>query len=516
MPPGRSSPRVVIVGAGMGGLAAALTLAGAGLDVTVVERDSLPGGKLRTADVGGEAIDCGPTVLTMRDVFETLFDDAGETLSDHLRLTPADVLARHAWPDGSKRLDLHADIERSAEAIGAFAGPAEARGYRAFCRQARTLFETLDAPFIRNDKPDMLRLLGPAARAGRAFAAAPFTSFSRALEGYFADPRLRQLFGRYATYCGSSPFSSPATLMLVAHVEQSGVWLVEGGMHRLAAVIAELARARGATFRFGAHVAAIRTDAGRTRAVELASGERIAADLVICNADCAALADGLFGATVQRAASGPQPGARSLSAFTYAFRAKADGVSLARHTVFFSPNSPAEFADLAAGRLPTDPTVYVCAQDRGATGADAPASGPERLFCIVNAPARGDTHTFDQSEIAQCEARTFRALDRCGLMLDRSPGPLSVTTPNDFHRRYPATGGALYGAASHGWMASFRRSGVRSRIPGLYLCGGSVHPGPGLPMAALSGRMAALALMADCASTRRFRPAATLGGISTA
>ena len=516
MPAGRRSPRIVVIGAGIGGLAAALTLAARGLDVTVVERALLPGGKLRTTDIGGEAIDCGPTVLTMRDVFETIFADAGETLGEHLHLTPADVLARHAWPDGSAPLDLFADIERSADAIGAFSGPADARGYRAFCAQARTLFDTLDAPFIRADKPDMLRLLGPAARAGRAFAAAPFTSFWRALGTYFEDARLRQLFGRYATYCGSSPFATPSTLMLVAHVEQSGVWLVQGGMHRLAEVLVGLAKARGVTFRFGDEVSAIHVEGGRTSAVDLESGERLEADAVVCNADCAALASGLFGDAVRPAATGPQPKARSLSAMTYALRAKPHGVPLSRHNVFFSADSPAEFAHLAAGRLPTDPTVYVCAQDRGGTADEALPDAPERLFCIVNAAATGDTHTFDESEIAQCEARTFRALDRCGLTLDWSPGQLSVTTPNDFHRLYPATGGALYGAASHGWMASFRRSGVRSRVPGLYLCGGSVHPGPGLPMAALSGRMAALALTADCASMRRFRPAATLGGISTA
>lgn len=512
----RRTPRVVVIGAGIGGLAAALTLACRGLDVTVAERADAPGGKLRTVALGDTQIDCGPTVFTMRDVFDRLFAEAGESLGDHLRLTQAEVLARHAWQNDAARLDLYADVDRSAEAIGVFAGASEARGFRAFCTQARTLFDTLDAPFIRSDKPDMMRLLAPAARAGRAFATAPFTSFWRALGSYYDDPRLRQLFGRYATYCGSSPFASPATLMLVAHVEQSGVWLVEGGMHRLATVLADLARARGVTFRFGADVARIRTEAGRASAVELADGERLEADAVVCNADCAALVQGGFGEAVRGAAAAPRPADRSLSAVTFAMQATGKGFPLSRHTVFFSPDSPAEFADLAAGRLPAEPTVYLCAQDRGAASDDAQSDGPERLFCIVNAPASGDTHSFDETEIALCRARTIRALERCGLSLDWSPGQFIATTPNDFHRRYPATGGALYGAASHGWMASFRRSGVRSRVPGLYLCGGSVHPGPGLPMAALSGRMAASAVATDFASMRRFRPAVTLGGISTA
>ena len=508
--------RVVVIGAGIGGLAAALSAACSGSDVLVVERAFEAGGKLRTIDCGGGPIDCGPTVLTMRGVFDAIFAEAGENLDAHLRLSRAEVLARHGWQSDPDRLDLYADPDRTADAIGVFAGAGAARGYRAFCADARALFEALDEPFIRADRPDMLRVMGPAARGGLAVTAAPFTTLWRALGRHFTDPRLRQLFGRYATYCGTSPFVSPATLMLIAHVEQSGVWLVEGGMHRLADALAGLAKARGVTFRFGTDISAIRLERGRASAVELVGGERIEADAVVCNADCAALTSGLFGNEVRRAAASATPAKRSLSAMTVALEATAEGFPLARHSVFFSPDYRAEFYDLAAGRVPRNPTVYVCAQDRDDVGTTEAPGSAERLFCIVNAPATGDTHAFDASEIAQCETRTFQALERCGLTLRSLQGRVVTTTPNDFHRRYPATGGALYGEASHGWMASFRRSGVRSRIPGLYLCGGSVHPGPGLPMAALSGQMAARALTADWASTRRFRPAAMLGGISTA
>ena len=507
---------MVVIGAGMGGLAAALTLTCSGFDVLVLERGERSGGKLRTVESGAGPIDCGPTVFTMRGIFDAIFAEAGTRLDDDLPLARAEILARHAWQGDPDTLDLHADIGRTAEAIGAFAGPENARGFLSFCAEARRLFDTLDTSFIRADKPDLFRLLGPAARGGLAFASAPFTSLWGALGRHFADPRLRQLFGRYATYCGSSPFASPATLMLVAHVEQTGVWLVEGGMHKLADAFERLARSRGARFRFGAEVSDIRIERGRASAVDLVGGERIEADAIVCNADCAALATGLFGDAARRAASAPRRAARSLSAVTFALRGSPEGFPLARHSVFFSPDYRAEFDDLASGRLPRDPTVYLCAQDRDDAGSTPGTPEPERLFGIVNAPATGDIHTFDASEIAQCEARTFRALGRCGLTLRPSAEPIVTTTPNDFHRRYPGTGGALYGAASHGWMASFRRSGVRSRIPGLYLCGGSVHPGPGLPMAALSGRTAAQALIRDLASMRRSHPVAMRGGMSTA
>lgn len=164
--------------------------------------------------------------------------------------------------------------------------------------------------------------------------------------------------------------------------------------------------------------------------------------------------------------------------------------------------------------MPSEPTVYVCAQDRGDT--DMPHTGaPERLLCLINAPPNGDVHRYTTREIRSCEERSFGLLARCGLDVEPIPEATRVVTPMDFDHLFPATGGALYGPASHGWMASFNRSGSRSRLPGLYLAGGSTHPGPGVPMAALSGRMASASLLKDFASTRSFHPMAMPGGMST-
>lgn len=509
----RAAPRVVIVGAGIGGLAAALILSARGLDVTVLERMPAPGGKLRETAVGDVRIDAGPTVFTMPDVLRDIFAMAGESLDAHLTLHPADTLARHAWSD-TGRLDLFADIDRSADAIGRFAGPADARGFLAFCARARRIHDTLDRPFMRQPGPGMARLLrdaGPAALMGIS----PFTTLWQALGEHFRDPRLRQLFGRYATYCGSSPFTAPATLMLVAHVERAGVWLVHGGMHRIAAVTASLATRHGATIRTGIEVAEILVTGGRCRGVRLAGGERIEADAVLCNADVAALATGLLGRDAARAVPASPPARRSFSALTWALQAETGGFPLLRHSVFFSSDYPAEFADLAAGRPPRSPTVYVCAQDRDDRGALAPGPGPERLLLIVNAPANGDTTPFGDAETRECETRTFAQLARCGLTITHRPDRSVPTTPTQFAQMFPATGGGLYGQASQGWRASFRRPGVRSRLPGLFLAGGSTHPGPGLSMAALSGRMAAEAILQDLASTSRSRATAIAGGMST-
>lgn len=507
--------RAVIIGAGIGGLAAAIGLAARGLAVEVVEAAAAPGGKLRTVRVGDAALDAGPTVFTMRDVFEELFADAGAAFGDHVTLEPLTVLARHAWSE-RERLDLFADPARSAEAIGDMAGAAEARGFLAFCARSRAIFETLDRSFMRVQRPTPIGLVASRFPLGLAglLRIAPFATMWSELGRYVRDPRLRQLFARYATYCGSSPFAAPATLMLVAHAEQRGVWSVAGGMHRLAAAMAGLAERNGARFRYGARAAEVVVRGGCACGVRLSTGDLLSADVVVSNADAAVLASGLLGRDVVGAAAPIADSERSLSAVTWLVHARDEGFPLVRHNVFFSGDYRAEFDDiLGRGRLPADPTVYVCAQDRG-DGHGPHADGPERLMVLVNAPAIGDRHPFDVDEVERCRDRTFRRLESCGLRLGLRPEAIRTVTPADFNRLFPATGGALYGRATHGPMASFRRDGSRSRIPGLYLAGGSVHPGPGVPMAALSGRLAAQAILADLASMRRSRPAATPGGTS--
>ena len=503
--------RVAIVGAGMGGLAAAMDLAHRGIAVTVLERSQQPGGKMRTVSVPGAStpVDAGPTVLTMRDVFEALFEATGSALEDHVTLHPAERLARHAWSFGPT-LDLFADPARSRDAIGAFAGADEALRYDLFRQRTAEIYRTLDASFMRAARPNVVELTrraGPAA----LFGISPFTRMATALARQFHDPRLRQLFGRYATYCGSSPYEAPATLMLVAHVEQNGVWFVEGGMHRLAVAMAGRAVQLGAQIRCGAEVREIGVRGGRASFVVLADGEIIEADAVLCNGDTAAIAGGLFGAACAGATAPTPPGARSLSAVTWAMSAEATGFPLIRHNVFFAHDARGEFDDLfGRGRLPASPTVYVCAQDQE-TGQPAP-DGPERLLCLVNAPATDDTRRLDSTELDECTQRMLKRLSRAGLHLTIQAS--QRTCPEDFATLFPGTAGALYGPASHGWAASFRRPGSRSAMPGLYLAGGSVHPGPGVPMATLSGRLAAARMLADLGSMRTSHPVAISGGTS--
>lgn len=505
----RSAQRVVVVGAGVGGLVSALLTACQGHEVTLVEAHDGPGGKMRPLVVDGAAIDAGPTVFTMRWIFDEILARAGTTLEALVGIDRLDVLARHAWRGREGWLDLHADRGLSMQAIAEFAGPAEARRFGAFCDEAAAVYRELEGPVIRSSRPDLLRLVGDLGPRGlaRLTALGPLATLSRALSRRLHDPRLQQLFARYATYCGASPWQAPATLMLVAHVEMQGVWAVRGGMRALAQALATLAQQRGVRMRFSTPCRRVVLERGRVAGVELEGGERLGADAVVFNGDVAALARGLLGDAPQAAVPARVlRETRSLSAVTWAMRARTEGMPLVRHNVFFDADYAGEFDDIFTHRrLPRRGTVYLCAQDRLDGGAATLApDGTERLLALVNAPAMGDSDRFEGAEIDTCQTSSFELLNQCGTRVTTTrPGQTHRRTPADFERLFPATGGALYGMATHGWMALLRRQGALTSLPGLYLAGGSVHPGPGVPMAAMSGALAAATMQAHLDSTSR-------------
>ncbi len=515
------SKHVVVVGAGMGGLVTALLLAHSGVRVTLVESAATPGGKIRQINAGGALVDSGPTVFTMRWVFEQIFAQVGCSFADVVKLEPLDILCRHAWGSSHQRLDLFSDVARSADAIAQFSSPPEAKRFLAFCQKAKDTYQLLEGPYMCASRPTFAGMGADLGVRGLAalVSLGPFASLWQSLGHYFHDPRLRQLFGRYATYCGASPWAAPATLMLIAHVELDGVWSVTGGMHALAKAVAQQAERQGATLRYASPCDRILVRDGRACGVVLAGGEHLEADAVVFNGDVSALAQGLLGEGVQRAAKNTPLAKRSLSAVTWSVNAPTSGFPLVRHNVFFDDHYKREFDDIfRQHKLPSRGTVYVCAQDR--TDAPLASTGHERLLCLVNAPATGDQpsgHYLTPSEIESCQQQSLKLLGQCGLKLDlTSPAAQSVlTTPSDFNQLFPGTGGALYGPASHGWMTPFQRPASASKMPGLFLAGGSVHPGPGVPMAALSGQLAAASVMAHLTSARPLGRVRISGGTST-
>ncbi len=503
----------LIIGAGIGGHAAALRLASAGIPVEVVELADRPGGKLRSVPSIAGPVDAGPTVMTMLPVFESLFRDAGASIFDHLTLHEEPVLARHFWPDG-QTLDLFANPEASAAAVREFGGTKSEAEFRTFSAEAKRLFEGFLEPVMQAPRPNIGGILKAVSRNPSALRTLrPSQTLWRALARRFSNPRLAQLFARYATYVGGSPFESPALLMLIAHAEAQGVWCVEGGMTKLATAIEHLATQHGAQFRYGVGATEIMKDRNGAFRVILSTGEEKQATNVIFNGDPAALHKGDLGITMKDAVKPSGVKDRSLSAWVWSFAASPRGRNLAHHNVFFNDRYQAEFDDIQSGNMPDDATLYVCAQDRR---TDLKPDGPERFEIIMNgAPVTSGASTTD-GEYRQCRDRTFTQLSEMGLDFSPLPDRPTLSTPADFAARFPGSGGSLYGRSPHGMMASFQRPITITKTPGLYLVAGGVHPGAGLPMAASSGKHAAEAIVKDRASTSTFLRTATRGGMSTA
>lgn len=495
---------IIVVGAGIGGLTAAAKLGHLGFDVTVVEQHAHVGGKMHHVCIDGVAIDTGPTVMTMRHVFDDLFAAMGQSLDAWVTLRPLDVLARHLWEDAPS-LDLYQDVGRTEQAVAEAFGGDAAAGFVAYARYTQGLYRLACAPFIHAARPSWatpLKIYGMGAIAA-AWRVDAHRSMMRALQTYFPKSmHLRQLFGRYATYTGGSPYRAPATLNLIAHVERMGVWSVDGGMHMLAEAVAALAKAQGVRFVLSRKIAALNTEGGRISGVRLEDGTHLAADAVVFNGDVRAITSGLVPMLPQRHAL-PQPSpaeagakrplAQGLSAVTWGLGAAPQGAKLQGHTVLFAPNGgKAEFDALFEdGPACPSPTAYVCAPHTPLKPNKPGARQP--LFCLVNAKPRRTAYTeSDRARLTDGLCQRFQA---CGVTLDRMPTSADILhTPSDHAARFLGSDGALYGEAPHGWTSFFRRPASQGPMPGLFWAGGGVHPGAGVPMAALSGVLAAQAV----------------------
>lgn len=518
----RQPKRVGVIGAGIGGLVAAYQLAQAGHQVSLFEQHDQSGGKIHQESVGGRLIDSGPTVMTMRWVFDDLLSSSGRSLDDLVNLQPLDVLARHHWPDGSL-LDLYTDLEKSTQAIAEFAGGVQAAAFQRFMRQAQQVYHCLEPIYMRGERPNLLamtRALGPSGLS-LLTRLGPLQSLARHLERRFSDPRLAQLFARYATYCGGSPWQAPATLMLIAYVELRGVWAIAGGMQALALALTKAFQDVGGTIQYRTNVHAVLERDGQVSGLRLApkgaAPEDVRFDAVVFNGDISALQSAELLPARFRVIPSHQRSPSSLSAMTWSGVTQSEGFGLHYHNVFFQDHYSDEFSAIFKRRsMPLRPTVYVCAQDRlghraGQAGQDGQA---ERIFMLINAPACSSARSaIRPEEIEQCQQRVFSRLAQAGLRLSPQ-APMTIKTPTQFGRLFPGSQGALYGRAPHGWMSVFRRASSRGPLPGLYLAGGTVHPGAGVPMAALSGRLAAATLMADLDSTRTSRRVVISGGMS--
>lgn len=498
----------------MSGLSAAIQSAAFGHRVTLLERACQLGGKATLTMLDGTVFDSGPTVITMPWVFQNLFSSCGRRLADYVELIELDPVARHFWPDGST-LDLHQDHDKNLAALTRFAGADESRRVSRWLHRASRASDVLTPHFLCATKPNPLSL---AARIGTDIRhIQPFTTMMQSISHIIRDPRLQQLFGRYATYCGSSPFLAPATLNMIVDVELAGVYTTSSGVWGLVEGLKTLASELGVEVITNSKVESVSKN-GMYWEVRSKTQPLARADAVIIATDHSTALQSFQLPTrfLGRPVTPPlKDGERSLSAITWSNLLPPQNPPLAVHNVFFSANYAIEFEQLFdAGIPPENPTVYVCAPDRAepGTGGSPDSAARERVFALINAPANGDQYNYDKRAINKCQSNAEQTIKNCGHSLALGH---SVLNPNVLEQRQPGTGGAIYGHASHGWQAAFRRPGQRTGKTGLYLAGGTTHPGPGLPNSVLSGRLAAFSLHQDLASRPMFRKTVTLGGIWT-
>jgi phytoene desaturase len=483
----------------MGGLAAAARLATLGHAVTVCEQAASVGGKVGVFSRDGFTFDTGPSLLTLPAVYRDLFIKTGAPLEESVELTEVDPAFRYRFPDGVW-VDLpnasRSGVRRALDdALGGGAGDQ----WNDLLNRAEQIWQVTRGPFLESPLDSGHELLRLARRVSDVRTVAPWQNLRRFGARYLRDPRLRMLLDRYATYTGSDPRRAPAALAVVPYIESTfGAWHVRGGLRQLALAVHDRAVERGATVRTGCDVVEILVEGGRVSGVRLASGERVPADIVVANAD----ADAVYGTLLR----GPETTAArarldratpSLAGFVLLLALRGRSPRQAHHTVLFPQDYDAEFDDVFGRRARPveDPTVYISASDDPALRPD---DDHEAWFVLVNAPRQTSSGAtrgavdWTAPGLAESYAdRVLAVLAQRGVDVRERLLWREVRTPADLAAATRAPGGAIYGTASNGARAAFLRPANRGPVPGLFLVGGSAHPGGGLPLVGMSAAIVA-------------------------
>ena len=497
---------VVVVGAGVGGLSVGVRLAALGHRVTLCETASVVGGKLAASSVqvagATFTFDTGPTLLTLPHVFGELFADTGAPLTDVLPLRRLGTIARYRFADGA-RVDTVSDVAEQQQLFDEALGPGTGEAWLRLLDRGEAIWRAVEGPVFDStlSARTLLQLGRRLARLADLRAVAPHRSLRAVARELLPDPRQQLMLERYATYEGSDPRRAPAALAVVPYLEQRfGGWYIDGGVHRLADALLTRFIELGGELRLGTRVERV-AGVGHVTHVELAGGGRIRTDVVVSDVDARVL----YGELHRRRRSVPP--ADSLSGVVLMLAVRNPLPTLAHHTVLFG-NRPYDdefdavfgthgrwgsLGRRGPGRIVDDPVLYVNAPDDPLV---VPAGG-RCVYVLVNAARHGTDGapgTLDWSAAGRAEQHVEHVLDLLagrGLDIRADVVGHEVRTPADVEAATGAPGGAIYGQVQHGPLATVRRAHNRARTRGLFLVGGSTHPGGGLPLVAMSARSVA-------------------------
>jgi len=477
--------KITVIGAGLGGLSAACMLAHKGHEVTIVEKNSSPGGKINEVRAKGFRFDTGPSLLTMPFILEKLFEFCDRNISNYLDIQPIDPICRYFYPNGSQ-FDCFQDSGVNIAQIQDFA-PDDVQSYKEFEDYAEELYERTKDAFLFNplygfsdlrslDFTDFLKIDA-------------FTTVSDRIDQMFTSDVLQKFFKRFTTYNGSSPYQAPATLNVIPHVELAmGGFYIEGGIYSLINALVDLADQLGVTIKYETDVSEIEVSNNQVSGVQDQSGQFYKADLVVSNADAAEtylqfLGDEDISFLKQKKISTVEP---SCSGFVLLLGIDKKYSALEHHNIFFSHDYEHEFHQIFDEKvMPDDPTIYIA--NTSYTNPDHAPEGASNLFILVNAPYLSDKYDWKQ-QTESYKKKIIRTLQERGLTdLEEHIVYSHSITPRDFYEQYRSNRGSIYGTSSNGKLAAFMRPRNKSRsVKGLYLVGGSTHPGGGIPLVTLS------------------------------
>ncbi|WP_127537259.1 phytoene desaturase family protein [Paenibacillus illinoisensis] len=481
------SRKVVIIGAGFGGLSCAIRLASQGIQVTMLERQTHVGGKLQQVERNGYHFDRGPSTITMPSTFRSVFEHAGTKMEDYVQLYELEPRTRNVFADGTV-VDLSGKREWMEEQIAVYS-PEDALRYDAFMDESAALYAEADRHFLgkllltAKDKYNlqMLRSL---------LRVRPAVKLNQLLRSYFSHPNTLAMFGRYATYVGSSPYQAPSIFAMMGHVEaDEGVYGVKGGTYELIKAMAKLAQEKGVRIMTGIEVRQIVVRHGKVIGVDTDQGFH-EADQVVANGDVLSVNRHLLAPEHRKQMSDRrirkyEP---SISGYVTLAGVRKQYDSLLHHTVFFPDRYEPEFEHIfRERRMPLDPTIYICYS--GYSEAGMAPEGASNLFILVNAPYLSDAWNWEEQTERYGELVLDKLAQR-GITGLRQSDVLIRYTPQDIERDTLAHQGSIYGISSNSVRQTFSRPGNKSRdVQGLWYVGGTTHPGGGTPIVTLSGQL---------------------------
>ena len=494
--------KIIVIGAGVGGMSAAIRLAKAGHHVSIYEGSDRTGGKCRTEWIGDYAFDTGPSLLTLPAVYRDLFLKTGKRIEHILKINPVDPAFDYHFADGTQITFPNLSIKETCNAIDAAVGKEAGDQWHNLMQRAEHMWDVSREPFVESELTSIASLLKRKNILRDLRAISPFTSLRKLTKSYTDNPYLTAIIDRYATYTGSDPRKVPAVLLTIAFIESSfGAWHIEGGLGQLSVALEERAKQLGVEIHLNTEVASITYTGNAATGIELHDGEIILADAVVANADAHYVYNELlpFDLRVTRPERKKLKKAdKSLAGFSLLLgldnsKLHSPAPVMKHHTVYFPENYEREFDQIFTEKVPVDdPTIYICSPNdplmvRG--------DNKEAWFVLVNAPRHEPGIGYDWSNNPEVYAKKIIAkLDALGLKVSERLDVMEFRTPLDLQNSVKAPGGSIYGTSSNSARAAFQRARNRSPLKNLYCVGGSAHPGGGLPLVGLSAEIVANAI----------------------